>query len=299
MFQSTRDRDGTLEVTWNGRLTRSGCRRIGIPQEADLTDRQVGLNLRRVEFVTSFGLVFLYWYIRDLVDNRDVREVVVAEPDDPDVANYLLRMRLPQAFRDFDRVQVPELEERSIRRRDLSDQLVELETFRVDHDNEVHRKARRLMEVVLEQSDMASGRKGELWLTFSEVLSNIQVHSETREAALVVQTYRTGLHLAFGDGGVGIPTKMTGHPALPENPSDAQIIRTAMERTVTSRSDLGGTGLSDLREIAVESGSLAIRSGDGQVEVTEVQGGPSDQLRSDCEDLQGTLVGVQLRPAEP
>lgn len=299
MLQSTNERDDTLEVVWNGRLTRSGCRRVGVPEGIDLDGRRVGLNLRSVSFVTPFGLVFLYWYVRDLVDNRGVREIVVAEPQDDGVATYLLRMRFPHAFRDDDRVQMPELEDRSINRRDRSTELVELETLHVDHDNEVHRQAERLIEVILAQSEVASERKYEVWYTLSEVLSNIQVHSETREAALAVQSYRNGLELAFGDGGVGIPSKMAGHPALPDDPTDADIIRTAMERTVTSRRDLGGTGLSDLREIAVEAGRLAIRSGDGEVEVTEIQNGPSDRLRSNCGDLRGTLVGVRLEPSRP
>lgn len=299
MLQRTHEqKDGTLRINWTGRLSRAGSRRIGVPTEETLQDRRIGLNLRGLGFTTPFGLVFLYWYIRDLIDNHDATEVVVAEPANSDVANYLRRMHVPQAFADIDCVDVTELEERSIRERDLSSRLVELQTARIDHDNVVHRKMQQLMEVILEQSDAASGRKEELRITLSEVLSNIHMHSGTREAALAVQSYDNGLKLAFGDGGVGIPTEMEGHEALPEDPTDADIIRIAMERTVTSRPEMGGMGLAHLREIAVESGSLALRSGDGEVRVEEHQSHGHERLHPNCAAIQGTLVGIRLRPAE-
>lgn len=295
MFQRTTEQDdGTLRVDWTGRVTRAGCRRIGIPEHEDLDGRRIGLNLRGLDWVSPFGLIFLYWYIRDLVDRHDVEKVIVAEPANSDVANYLCRMHVPEAFADDHHVDMKELEERSIRERDLSSQLVELETLRVDHDKEVHRQTERLMEVILRQADVADARKDDLWLTLAEVLSNIQVHSGTQKAALAVQSYENKLRLAFGDGGAGIPARLGDHEEVPENPTDADIIRTAMKRTVTSRPDMGGTGLSDLREIALDSGSLAIRSGDGQVRVYESDGQPRDDHRTDCGRISGTLVGVVL-----
>lgn len=242
------------------------------------------LDLEAVEFVWPFGLVFLEWYVRDLL-GRGAESVEVRVPS-LDVGNYVVRMRLLSAFEDEERVQFTVPVER-LQETDQRTALVELERFEVTHDDAVEELAHRLVRVIVEKlGDRASLEP--LFLTISEVLSNIEVHSGTDGGTVAVQSYRDRVCLAFGDAGVGIPARLSSRfPGA----SDGRIIEHALEPQVSSRVGLGGMGLTHLADLVRErNGRMTIHSATGQVAVT--RGEVSRQ--EDCCLIAGTLVEVEL-----
>lgn len=99
-------------------------------------DCRVVLDLRLVTFVEPFGLVYLYWFVRSVID-RGAERVTVLLPDSSDVRNYLIRMHLPQALAATGPVRFrPTLPDLAVRERDLTDRLVELTAFTVENDDE-------------------------------------------------------------------------------------------------------------------------------------------------------------------
>lgn len=255
----------------------------------DLVDRRVGIDLRSVSFVRPFGLLHLYWLIRWLLEIRQARRVdIVLNKDNRDFCNYLKRMHLPRAFDEWP-VTIYPIQDLEIRERAREDVLVELRVFPLDDEIEVEERARDILYVMTSQRDDLAARSAELHLALVELLDNIQVHSRTREAAVVVQAYRSCVELAFGDGGRGIPAALHRH--LSGNPSDTECVRQALEPGVTSRpGSSGGYGLAQLLETVGENdGHLAIRSGTG-----DVFAGQRRIRQLECRPLPGTLVEVAL-----
>lgn len=281
--------DRTIIFVRTPELTYETTRELAIDlDEVDVEGRDMGIELRPVRFVRPFGLIYLYWYIRWLIDEHQARRVdVVLDPHNHDLCNYLKRMKLPDVFGDEWPVTIYPIQDRQLRESDLSDSLVELTSFRVDHDNEVERRTVETLDVLFTQRPALRKRGEELHYTISELLSNIHAHSRTRVAALAVQTYGGTVELAFGDGGIGIPSALRPH--LEGAFSDAEYVQKALEPGVTSRIGGGGTGLTQLREtVEEEDGHLVIRSGTGEVVVEGAR--PPDDER--CRPLPGTLVEV-------
>jgi len=260
--------------------------------DADLADvgmegRDVGIELRPLRFVRPFGLIYLYWYIRWLLEERGARRVdVVLDGRNGDLCNYIKRMKLPEVFAEAP-VTIYPIQNLELEESDLTDSLVEVKSFRVDDDNEVERRTQDTLQVILAQRPDLRDRAEKLSFTIAELLSNIHVHSRTREAALAVQTYRDAVELAFGDGGIGIADALRPH--LEGTLTDSDFVRKALEPGVSSRVGGGGYGLTQLRETVEEDdGRLVIRSGSGQLVVER----GSETARDDCISLPGTLVEV-------
>lgn len=269
-------------------LTRQSTRQlVPSPESADLKGRNVGIELRPLRFVRPFGLIYLYWYIRWLLDEQGARRVdVVLDGSNRDLCNYIKRMKLPAVFGDAP-VTIYPIQNLQLEKSDLTDSLVELTSFRVDDDNEVERRTQDTLRVILTQRPDLQSQADKLAFTIAELLSNIHVHSQTREAALAVQTYSDAVELAFGDGGIGIAGALQPHVDGPL--PDADYVRKALEPGVSSRIGGGGYGLTQLREtVEEEDGRLVIRSGSGQVTVES----GSEDARNDCSPLPGTLVEV-------
>lgn len=269
-------------------LTPESTRRlVPAPEATELEGRAVGIELRSLRFVRPFGLIYLYWYIRWLLNEHGARRVdVVLDGRNRDLCNYIKRMKLPAVFGDAP-VTIYPIQNLRLKESDLTDSLVEVKSFHVDDDNEVERRTRDTLQVILAQRPDLRDQAEKLSFTIAELLSNIHVHSRTREAALAVQTYRDAVELAFGDGGIGIAAALRPHfgGTLP----DSEFVRKALEPGVSSRVGGGGYGLTQLRETVEEDdGRLVIRSGSGQV---AVEGG-SESAGNDCSPLPGTLVEV-------
>lgn len=281
--------DRTIIYFEVGELTHESTRRL-VPDLSgiDLRGIDVGLELRPIRFVRPFGLIYLFWYIRWLLDEQEARRVdVVLDRTNRDLCNYLKRMNLPEVFGD-DPVAIYPIQKLDLQESELAASLVELNAFRVDDDNEVERRTADTLHVITSQRPDLGTEAERIHITISEMLSNVHVHSETRNAALAVQTYRDAVVLAFGDAGQGVPAALEGHVEMMD--SDAEYLRRALEPGVTSRPGGGGYGLTQLTEmVEEEGGSLVLRSGTGQVVV-----GRTENSEDTCTPLPGTLAEISL-----
>lgn len=249
--------------------------------------RNVRLDLRRIRFVRPFGLVYLYWYIRWLLDLGAYRVLVVLDRENPDICNYLKRMRVPEVFGDGP-VSFYPIQNLEIRERDHSRSLVELRTVQVGHGDAVEREAQDITRVLVTRRPDLQPQHEHLQFTIAELLDNTLIHSHTRTAALAVQTYHDQVQVAFGDGGRGIPAALEGHV---EAETDADYVARALEARVTSRRDSGGMGLTMLAEVVEEGGGhMGIRSGTGEIVVRRTRQDRHDEVSR----LPGTFVEVAL-----
>lgn len=244
----------------------------------------VVVDLADVRFVWPFGLVFLEWYIQDLL-RRGAEAVEVRVPS-LEVGSYLVRMRILAAFEGEDRVRfdVPMDVERE---QDGADVLVEFERFRVPDADTVEALAERLVRVVVGRTDLGVGY-GPLFLTVSEIIGNVHAHSGREGGTVAAQTYDERVCLAFGDAGVGIPEKLASR--YPRKPPSALIER-ALEPGISTRTGGDGMGLADLSELIGERGHrLVLHSATGQVAVTP----EGTWRRGGCCPVRGTLVEVEM-----
>jgi len=256
--------------------------------DTELARRPTVIDARAVEFVESFGLVYLYWFIRRLLSAGADEVDVFLDDSNTELCNYLKRMELAEAFGSAP-VCIPALEGLHLRRRALATVVVELCVFGLENDNEVEQKASELQYVIVNQRPDLAVHAENLHGILSEVLSNIEVHSETREASVAVQTYSDRIELAFGDGGRGFQAAL--RPILDGDFTDVNVIEEAVRMGVSSRPTRGGTGLWELCEIVRESGGqLAIRSGSGQLIIRRT----SRSRFNDCNPLPGALVAMTL-----
>lgn len=131
--------DRTIIFVRSRELTYETTRLLAVNLEgADVDGQNMGIELRPVGFIRPFGLIYLYWYIRWLLEEHGARRVdVVLYPHNYDLCNYLKRMKLPDVFGGEWPVTIYPIQNRQLQESDLSDSLVELTSFRVDHDNEV------------------------------------------------------------------------------------------------------------------------------------------------------------------
>lgn len=141
------DRDDRIIIFLPTReLTAESTRRLVPASEVtNLNGRNVGIELRPLRFVRPFGLIYLYWYIRWLLDQQGALRVdVVLDGSNRDLCNYIKRMKLPAVFGDVP-VTIYPIQNLQLKQSDLTDSLVELTSFRVDDDNEVEEEDGRLV----------------------------------------------------------------------------------------------------------------------------------------------------------
>lgn len=253
---------------------------------------RVVLDLRNVRFIEPFGIIYLFWMVGTLL-NRGAERVTIMPPDSEDVRNYLVRMHFPQLFSDETRVRFRpvDIANRRVRERNLSERLVEATRFALENDDEVRALTASVMETILSQAGELSVETRRLRLGIVELLSNVEVHSQTGSGLLTVQTYAGGrVQIAIGDGGIGIPAAL--RDVVGDLPDD-QTIRCALERNVSSRVGRGGLGLpSIVEEVEATDGYMVIRSGCAQVKV----GSGEVSSRNDCTPILGTQIEILWAP---
>lgn len=279
-----------MVITPSARTLGHTSTRTFVPDDPDaLRGEAVALDLRSIRFVRPFGLVFLFWYVRWLLDEVEAaRADVVLDRSNRDLCNYLKRMKVPDVFGELP-VTIYPIQDLELHERELSTSLVELKSFRVDDDNAVERRTAETLEVVLHQRPDLGSRSEQLWLIVSELLSNIHVHSRTREAAIAVQAYRDRVEVALGDAGIGVAAALRNHVETLR--SDGAYLRKALEPGVTSRPGGGGYGLTQLLEVVQASGGrIVMRSGKG-----ELVASPGEiEATNTCRALPGTLLEIEL-----
>ncbi|MGH7559144.1 MAG: hypothetical protein ACREMD_15465 [Gemmatimonadota bacterium] len=267
-------------------ITQDTTRNLAPPADLDC-NRPIVLDLRPVGFVEPFGLVYLYWLVRSLVD-RGGAPVTIRPPRSRDVRNYLVRMHFPQAFSEVERVVFdPDLSRVVVRETDLRERLLEVTTFTLLDDDQVRQLTGDVMETILTRGEDLPVETRYLRLGLIELLSNIEVHSQTRSGILTVQRYGSSeVHIALGDGGIGIPEAL--RDVVGPLPDDEMVLQ-ALDPHVSSRPGRGGLGLPTIvEEIKKTRGFMGIRSGRAHVKVSR-NGAVS---RCDCIPLPGTQVEI-------
>jgi len=255
------------------------------PSKGAVCGCPVTIDLRHIKFIEPFGIIYLYWLIDYLLSENASRVIVEVSGD---VRNYLVRMDVPKAFEGNPRVEFkPDLHLIRLFRRDLKDRLVELQTFHLNNDDDVEDLTGKVMDVIKSRKNDIEDLHYCLYLSISELLSNIEVHSGSKIGTLVVQSYDSRVYIAIGDGGIGIPNKLRNQK--PEW-SDAELIEYALQPQVSSRPGRGGgMGLTILSDAVKKSGTrMVIRSGCGHVFVAK----DKKARRNDCAPLPGTIVEV-------
>lgn len=260
-----------------------------LPPSSRITGRKVRLQLSKLKFVEPFGLVFLYFYVRRLIEMG--AEELYLDLGRCQARAYIERMNVCDLLRNMDpRVRVPH--RLPFRRNQLRDRLIELNTYTIDEVNDVEgeRLAEDLLDLIVHGREEFKDRTEELQLCLQEVISNVTVHSGRNEVVVAAQRYDTAIYLAFGDAGFGIPNRLR-KSGLWGQREDHHAIEHALKEKVSTRAGLGGMGLTMITEVVKErAGHLAIRSGRGHVVVTR----DGVARWGKCHPLPGTLVEVQI-----
>lgn len=250
-----------------------------------IQNKEITLDLTSVTWIEPFGILFLKVLFSMLLENGNKLEVHFND----EIKNYIIRMNLPNFFlgnRSIDFV--PEIRNVSLRRNDLANRLMELQSFTVTNDDEVNEVVLRISSIVSRKIPFYQRITDRLELSFSELISNIQVHSQTNTAMVVLQSYANSVKLAVGDEGIGIKRGLKQHGHGLE---DDEAIEKALEPQISGRADGGGMGLTELvYYIKKNNDEIGFRSGEGYliIQNNEVRKGLSSYLP-------GTLVNVELR----
>ncbi|OGB62524.1 MAG: hypothetical protein A2Y94_07475 [Caldithrix sp. RBG_13_44_9] len=246
------------------------------------------LDLTRIEFIDPFGIMFLKIYLQELLSHQNAVECILNES----VVNYLVRMNFQQFFLGNNQLKFhPDLFDIHLKTVTLTDTPIELQEFSVDSDDEVERVVEHLVQIISSRINFYHNIREGLWLSLSESISNVELHSRTGFALVALQTYQTkkgnSILIAIGDDGIGIKKGLKRHG---EGLSDQDAIEKALEPRITGRDDRGGTGLTDIRDYIIENNdSLGIRSCEGYLYIKAGQ-----ITKGKCSFLPGTQLSFKL-----
>ena len=133
---------------------------------------------------------------------------------------------------------------------------------------------------------------------FTELLNNLRDHSSSDDAPFYctqVHAMEGGLHIAFGDIGVGFKASLAGNPSLPAFPTQAHALRAAVVDAASGLShlnpDRGGGLQRAFNAVADLGGHYRVRSYDGGAHLLS-DGTPSFGLSP--HNFPGTLTGISL-----
>lgn len=173
-----------------------------------------------------------------------------------------------------------------IRRRELRDRLIELNLYTIKIEDEADELAGTLLDLIQHRRGGLGELAEPLHLTFTELLSNVAVHSGEKQVLVAAQRYGGKVCVAIADEGIGIPERLRRSHLWPAA-NDHHLIETALRPGVSTRAGRGGMGLTMLSEQVQEYGThLAIRSGEGHV-VVKPEG---RDRRGRCRPLPGTII---------
>jgi len=245
------------------------------------------LDLTTVEFFDVQGLIVLRNMILDELENKRAVKVLF----NPNIVNYLVKMRFPEAFLDKTNIYFePELRDVKIHRNDTSSKLIEIKDFTVTNDDEEEQIINQIIEIIGKQLPDSFYNKlhADLAVLLGEVISNVYRHSETTRVTIAGQSYNTKLgnkfEISISDRGIGIPGKIRKLPGC-HMLSPPELIKKALERNITTSACGGGMGLTELIQMMVDNrDTFCIRS-DGGAYIYD-----KTETSIDCLPIKGTLV---------
>lgn len=257
------------------------------PFSSNYSKEEIILDLSSVYFIDPFGILFLKIYLYELLNRKN--EIIIIFSEDESLLNYLVRMNFLEFFMERQEIHFrPEVRNRQLTRSDLQDTLIELQEFVVQNDDEVESVVEQIVHIVSNRIDFYQNIKEGLWLSLSESISNVQLHSQTNRAFVILQSYSNrNIVIGIGDEGIGIKRSLK---KIGERLSDEDAIEKALEPLVTSREDRGGYGLTSIKDYVLENNDiLGIRSGSGFL---YIQNGTIKKGK--CSNLKGTQLYLRL-----
>ncbi|MBN2425036.1 MAG: hypothetical protein JXR46_12180 [Calditrichaceae bacterium] len=250
----------------------------------EIINRQIFLDFRSVTFIDPFSMLFLKY----LLDTLSKKNFVKITFDSPDVINYLIRMSFNNHFTyNQNLVFNPDLNHIQIRKKDLSDRLIELTNYTINNDDDVEQITLHIIEIVSSKIQYYDEISDVFQTAISETISNIQVHSTKNIACVCLQTYGNSVIIALGDDGIGIKASLKNEAI---NLNDEDAIDKALKPLVSGRPDGGGMGLTELVEkIKNRNDCLGIRSGSGYIFLEN-----GIIRKGKCAGLPGTQLMIKL-----
>ena len=181
----------------------------------------------------------------------------------------------------------PDLHEINLRKRNLSDRLIELTDYNVNSDDDVENVTMQIVEIVMQKIDYFDTICDVFQTAISETISNVQVHSGTNISTVCLQTYGNYIIIAIGDNGIGIKKGLKNEA---RNLNDEDAIEKALKPLVSGRPDGGGMGLTELKEKIIERNDcLGIRSHGGYFAIEN-----GFIRKGKCAGLPGTQIMIKL-----
>jgi len=249
-----------------------------------IRNRHIILDFSLVSFIDPFGMLFLKYLLETLTLQNKVEIILKSR----DVINYLVRMSFPAHFTgNQNLIFKPDLNQISLRTRDLSDQLIELISYPAENDDDVDHITEQIVEIVANRLPFYDDIEDSFQTAISEIISNTQVHSQRNQATVCLQTYGNSIIMALGDDGIGIRAGLRAHG---EGLLDEEAIEKALEPLVSGRPGGGGMGLTELSEkIRMKNDCLGIRSGSGYILIEN-----GVLRKGKCAGLPGTQIMIKL-----
>jgi hypothetical protein len=222
------------------------------------------IDLTALEFATPLDLVALACLVGSAREGTQVR---IHPPRAPLVANYLLRMDLPNAFAANVQV-VPAFAPETPR--DETPGLIELTCVRAADDLEsINTRLFARLESALSEEALRAVIK-----IIAELLDNARTHGGSAMGTYLAAQYYTGatsgmppgFWIAVGDAGVGVRESLALNPAH-QDLDDTAAIRVASQPGVSGLTDTArGLGLLDVRTNAgrLAPGQVITLSGRGE-----------------------------------
>lgn len=222
---------------------------------------------------------------------RDVGRDVLVRMTNDDLATYLWRMNVHKPFAKDGGVRFePDLNAFSFKRMWRGKQLLELTLIDVTNDDEVIDAETRLWAIISSRASQLIPIQDQIRTALVELISNVQVHSDTHRAAVAAQTYGTCVRIAVGDNGIGVRESLRrgGLHDIGEM-ADSEVLLYASQAGVSASRAGGGFGLATIvQEVRQQGLSVHLVSGRGEYSIYRKWDGGRDWEF----DIPGTIVEV-------
>lgn len=218
-------------------------------------DDDVTIDLSRLRFVEPAGML---GFVTACVEaQRMGNTLTIVPPNDPDVANYLLRMHFRDLLRHHGIGFSGPFASRQVRARELGTRLLELCTI-MDHV-----EGERIGGQLYAMGRVAGVPVGFIRravVAWEEALDNALEHSGRHEVFTVAQRYQRRIEIAVGDLGVGFLATLKRRYRIA---TDAQALALAIRPGISGVSAERGNGLPyAIEEVVDEGGGIfLLRSG--------------------------------------
>lgn len=277
-------------------------RRFDLSDCLDKPLTSISLDLSKVNWITPYGIVFLFAAVSQLREMQPNCRININFPPGTEMFAYACRMDLPQSL-----IQIPDVivtpdvvRQRRINRRSS---LCEFRTIELATEDDADSVAEELLGKIVRSQITDDEETNDLINTaLSELLSNVYVHSQQSRALVAAQTYAPvrkpkTVSIAIGDTGIGIPQSLIAVQGGLKD--DKTLIRESLIGGVSARGE-GGYGLTDINSTLTQNTLwdrriLMIRSNGGWL-WSSGSDETKEPLKGDVSfQIRGTYAGILLK----